>query len=72
MTKKMSSEIFAPKMGIFSEKNLILVREKVFRPPKLGARFPPLGLHEASVERIDAVVVGRLEANFNIAVMKTN
>ena len=33
MTKKKSSEIFAAKMGIFSEK-VILVREKFFRPPK--------------------------------------
>ena len=42
MTKKRSSEIFAAKMEIFSEKNVILVGEKIFRPPKLGARFPLL------------------------------
>ena len=29
-------------MEIFSEINVILVGKKFFRPPKLGARFPPL------------------------------
>src|SRR6218665_499167 len=29
-------------MDIFSGKNVIQVREKIFRPPKLGARSPPL------------------------------
>src|SRR6218665_9449 len=42
MTKKRSSEIFAAKMEIFPEKNVILVGEKIFRPPKLAASFPPL------------------------------
>ena len=42
MTKKRSSEIFAAKMEIFSEKIVILVGEKFLRPPKLGARFPPM------------------------------
>ena len=45
MTKKRSSEIFAVKMEIFPEKDghsEILVREIFFRPPKLGARSPPL------------------------------
>jgi len=42
MTRKRSSEIFAAKMEIFSEKNVILVGEIFFCPPKLGARFPPL------------------------------
>ena len=42
MTKKRSSEFFAAKLEIFSEKPVILVREHFFRPPKLGARFPPL------------------------------
>src|SRR6218665_3050803 len=35
MTKKRSSDFLAAK-------NVILVRENFFRPPKLGARFPPL------------------------------
>src|SRR6218665_3563147 len=42
MTKKRSSQIFAAKMGICSEKIVILVGEKNFRPPRLGARFPPM------------------------------
>src|SRR6218665_3022814 len=45
MTKKRSSEMFAVKMEIFPEKDghsEILVREIFFRPPKLGARSPPL------------------------------
>jgi len=29
-------------MEIFSEKTVILVLAKFFRPPKLGTRFPPL------------------------------
>src|SRR6218665_1475957 len=44
--KKKSSEILGVKMEIFSGKNRhpeILVRENFFRPPKLGARSPPLG-----------------------------
>ena len=40
MTKR-SSEIFVVKMEIFSKK-VILFRENFFRPPILGARFPPL------------------------------
>jgi len=40
--KKKASEIFGVKMEIFSRKNVIQVREKNFRPPKLGARSPPL------------------------------
>jgi len=45
MTKKKSSEILAVKKWKFFPKKRhseILVREKVFRPPKLGARSPPL------------------------------
>ena len=53
MTKKRSSEIFAAKMEIFSERNVILVGEKFFRPPKLGARFPPLHLKLKLVKLID-------------------
>src|SRR6218665_2043330 len=45
MTKKRSSEILGVKMEFFSGKNRhseILVRDNFFRPPKLGARSPPL------------------------------
>jgi len=47
MTKKRSSEILGVKMKIFSGKNRhpeILVSEKIFPSPKLGARSPPLPL----------------------------
>ena len=42
--RKRSSEILVVKMEFFSEKphSEILVREKIVRPPKLGARSPPL------------------------------
>src|SRR6218665_2166401 len=52
MTKKRSSEILGVKMGIFSEKNRhpeILVREKIFRPPKLGTSSPPLRIAHAFI-----------------------
>src|SRR6218665_2676120 len=44
MTKKKSSEIFSVKMEIFSEKRSFenFVVEIFFRPPKLGARSPPM------------------------------
>jgi len=45
MTKKKSSEFLGVKMEIIFPKNRhseILVREKIFGLPKLGARSPPL------------------------------
>ena len=42
VNEKRSSEILAVKMEIFPKKSEILVHEKCFRPPKLGARSPPL------------------------------
>src|SRR6218665_1771368 len=41
ITKKGHQKFLPPKWKFF-RKNLILVREKFFRPLKLGARFPPL------------------------------
>ena len=48
MSKKRSSEIFGVKIEIFSGKSVIQVREKIFRPPKLGARSPPMHPVQAS------------------------
>jgi len=44
MTKKSSEEFFGVKMEMFRKKrhSEILVREKCFCPPKLGARSPSL------------------------------
>ena len=53
MTKRRSSEILGPwKWQFFLKKRRhseILVREKMFRPPKLGARSPPLDFPSTSV-----------------------
>jgi len=47
MSKERSSEIFAAKMNIFPEKNLILVREKCFRPPQTRRQVSATGLKYA-------------------------
>jgi len=53
MTKKRSQEILHVKMEIFFEKKThleILDREKFCRPPKLGARSPPLAITPTNLD----------------------
>jgi len=53
MTKKRSSEFLGVKMEIISEKNVnqkSWSAEKIFRPPKLSARSPPLGADTLAVK----------------------
>jgi len=60
MTKKRESEFSGVKMEILFRKKRhseILVREKFFRPAKLGARSPPLAHSDMHFSLINSVLV---------------
>ena len=58
MTKKRSSEIFAVKMEIFSEKNVILVGEKFFRLPQTRRQVFATGqMYSVPMKTVEMVIL---------------